>query len=721
LVHFFHKKNTSIKKAKDLIDSPIVFLCFETNQYFFYDCTHYLFHFFIILHLSLENNFFFFPKNFFERRRKKIMFYSTIGKPKQMTAVLLMLLVIMAVFTPLTMTSVNAAVDINNQQQQQQQNMKKAFSSAFVRNNHHHHNHNHQHRQQRQEEKQQEYMLTEQMIRATAEIPMSQVQQQQQQQQQRAFSADTFEAQQRQNGILMKISDTNPTLMAARRAAEMNRINENVPVTTRYTKSKSSLPSFSSRAFAAVNGTIGMTGLFVDVVLSPGTPLQNTQVYIDNTGGTAIGSTYEFPSGGFNNGASSSLTYPNVCGSTPCVATKNSTITDFLTGYGFSGPVVQDSVGILQTNSSYLNTTGRFVLVTSSSGGWPFNSGVTPPVTDSVGVFGLPANTTVCYGSTCFLDYYGAVLAAHSLPNLISLCVNYSRGAVVSIGLNNPSLYTGAITYVSTAAALNVTVPVGFEDSVVVKNITFNGVDLTGGNSTLAGPYSTLNTNNPQMLLPNSTYYLLVAGLTNALDSTLAVGPSTPHLVDIFYDALADSTAAQRRNLPSINFSIQQNGAGDRVTWAIPSDAYMLEFQIIDENGLLVTEVIPAFNVSSTGYAQLNLPAIYSKYTILDRANTRVGFATFGATQCTIGCASLTTESSCRAQKACGFCLDPLTMQGRCVEGTPYGPSAPTLNENCLAWRWGPETPNGSVLVSPTSFAAVLLGGLGLVAMANVL
>ena len=509
-------------------------------------------------------------------------------------------------------------------------------------------------------------------------------------------------------GIMLqapKYTSNKTALGAAREAARLKQVNPHLPTQMMYV---SSIPKLSSRAFVAVNGTIAMTGLLLDIVAGLGTPMQNVQLYIDNTGNTAIATTDIFSTGGFNTGASTTLTYPT-CGSSVCTITFNGTTPEG-NAFGTAGVLGRDVGRLLPTDSVYQNTTADFLVVTSKSGSWPFNSATVPPQTNQVGSFGVPVNTTECYGAVCYTGYFKQLLSDFSLTNVLGVCANYSVNTVATIGTTASSLYTGSVSYVSTATALNVTVPAELQDAVVVTNTTFNSVDLNIGNTTAMGSYATVSLDGVQILLPNASYYLWMSTLANHIDSSLATTANTPNLCDILYIALASTTAASRLSLPSFVFTVRVN-ATHTTTWTVPPQAYLLDFTSVNSGGLKIITTLVAVNVT-TGNLQLNLPLVYSYYTVFDRVNQRIGVAEVGSTKCAIGCSSLTTESSCRNNHACGWCVDAALGTGLCIEGTPNGPASTEFNSMCNVWSYGGNTGAASGFISPTSFATVLLSSL---------
>lgn len=476
---------------------------------------------------------------------------------------------------------------------------------------------------------------------------------------------------------------------------------------------------FSTTAYDPVPSAMGMNGGMISLVVSVGG--QDVQLFLSSLQDTVVG-TNDLFSTGYTPGDSSTASLANVCSSTPCVATFNASSTDLFGPYGFSGPVYQDRVTVGYTDGTDVNvSTGRFVAASSKSGTtWPFGNAnaAIPPLTANVGQFGVPVNTTACYGSTCFTGVYGNILNTYSLDNIVSVCSNYSVGSIVTLGGTESTLYTGSITYanIASSSSFNVSVVSGYEDAIVVTAITVDGDDMTGGSGQSAiGDYSIVEADSPYLLFQPDVYNTILATLINAIDSTKSATASTPDLESIFYaEILANiTTDAQYYALPPINMTVNLDGSTS-ANILIPVQAYLPTFQSW-EFPVETRSYVPLFNStvniqSVTGNNTiLGLPFFYSYYTVLDRANERIGFAT-PSNACSIGCASLTSQTTCNAESNCAWCFNPLNNEGVCVESTAYGAAAPTANSIYICPPVATTTGgNAAAFASPLSFWTVAI------------
>lgn len=447
--------------------------------------------------------------------------------------------------------------------------------------------------------------------------------------------------------------------------------------------------AFSTPNYDRVAGALGMNGGPISLVLSVGG--QNVQLYLSNIQDTAIG-TNDLYTNGYTPGDSSTALLANVCSSTPCVATFNASSADLFGPYGFSGPVYQDAVILGYTDGTNVNVTnGRFVAASSKSGtAWALGNNPLeiPPLTLNVGQFGIPVNTTACYGSTCFTGVYGTILDTYSLDNIVGICSNFSIGSIVTLGGPDTNLYTGSITYAATASSstFGIDVATGYEDAIVVTGIVINGNDMTSASGqTAIGDYTIVEVDSPYLLFQPSVYLEILATLVNAINPTKSVTASTPNLEDIFVlEVVSNITSLEQYYaLPPIVLTVRLDGTTS-TNISIPVHAYLpaydsweLPLETINIISLINTTV--NFQSVTGNNTVLGLPFFYSNYTVLDRANERIGLAA-PVNSCSIGCLSLSTQVVCSAEPNCAWCYDPLINRGLCVEATAYGAAAPTAN-----------------------------------------
>jgi len=445
---------------------------------------------------------------------------------------------------------------------------------------------------------------------------------------------------------------------------------------------------FTAQSYNPPSAAVGMNGDQVSVVANVGG--QNVQLFLSTLQDTVVGTNDLFSTSGYTPGDSSTASLASVCSSTPCTVTYNATSANLFGPYGFSGPVYQDKFIVGYADGTNRTVTdGQFVAASSRSGtAWPYgNSALLPPSTSNVGQFGMPTNTTICYGATCFTGVYGNILSTFSLSNIVGICANYSVGSVVSLGGAESSLYTGSITYASIASSssFNVSVVSGYEDSIVVTALTYDGTDLTAGEGTSAiGAYSIVELDSPYLLFQDIVYRTLQAQIVNTIDPTKNVNADTANLTDILYDEITNNlTVAAYFALPSINVTVSLDESTS-TNLLIPPQAYMPAFESW-QLPTVTLNVVPSFNStvnfqSVTGNnTVLGLPLHYAYYLVYDRANERIGFAT-PANSCSIGCGAINNQTSCDAEPNCSWCFNPLQNNGVCVESTPYGAASPTAN-----------------------------------------
>lgn len=457
------------------------------------------------------------------------------------------------------------------------------------------------------------------------------------------------------------------------------------------------------------NTSVALEGTLLSIRVNIGG--QTQLMYVSNTDPTAVAAigvlTGTAATSGYSKTLSTTSSFADVCASPPCVVTTNST-----QAFGISGFVAQDRLSLVLASNVTRLVSAQFVDVTSKNGPWPFNIPLVPPKdTVQTGSFGIMPTTLECVDSTCWTGPYRAILTNNTLPNIVSVCANYTTQSNIFMGGIPTSMYKDEISYVSIAGELGATVPAQFADAVIVNNMTYNGVDLTNGEGrTAIGEYVTMSTSLNQMLLSPETYKEFVAALGNAINPLLELTANTTGLVNKLYLALETTTEASRAALPPLALTLQAT-ANTTLQISIPASAFLLTRRGKALNGLPKTLVTVAFNETTTldstapnftNYTKLGLPAYYASFVVLNRNTSQIGFAERSAAQCGVGCDAYHTEITCRQHLGCGWLGYYIFRSGAagaiCTEGTVQGPSNPTINTWTVTqtasmqstWNYGP-------------------------------